>query len=366
MERRWWSELEDAHGIRRDDRSSWRQIPGDLKAAKRDPIQARILTGQVRGVFDDLLGTAAWSPPRDWGRAIVTFPEPGAWEVPARLWHWDNLCEPHIDQPRALFVISFIGPVAPRSGGTPDPFRVAPSADPAGTPDSREPAGRLGRRHLGTVPPLPPLAHGAHGTSAVTRRPDRRFHGRGDSRRRSSPPCSRIDGRAGRHGRLPSRHGPLPRPEPRPHAALHADQAAASHPSRSQAANRIAASAPQHPLAAQIRATREPNCRGSGRARPRCRFSSFLSPSTPLTWATGWASHRFVRGFAQVQVTGWGETGHSSGHEPCSYASGRRPGYAASPPAIRGDAAGTIVLLGNMGSHLLATKGLVSCHGSHA
>jgi hypothetical protein len=118
MERRWWSELEDAHGIRRDDRSSWRQIPGDLKAAKRDPIQARILTGQVRGVFDDLLGTAAWSPPRDWGRAIVTFPEPGAWEVPTRLWHWDNLCEPHIDQPRALFVVSFIGSVAPRSGGT--------------------------------------------------------------------------------------------------------------------------------------------------------------------------------------------------------------------------------------------------------
>jgi hypothetical protein len=118
MERRWWSELEDAHDIRRDDRSSWRQIPGDLKAAKRDPIQARILTGQVRGVLDDLLGTAAWSPPRDWGRAIVTFPEPGAWEVPTRLWHWDNLCDLHIDQPRALFVVSFIGPVAPRSGGT--------------------------------------------------------------------------------------------------------------------------------------------------------------------------------------------------------------------------------------------------------
>ena len=118
MERRWWSELEDAHGIRRDDRSSWRQIPGDLKAAKRDPIQAKILTGQVRGVFDDLLGTAAWSPPRDWGRAIVTFPEPGAWEVPTRLWHWDNLCDLHIDQPTALFVVSFIGSVAPQSGGT--------------------------------------------------------------------------------------------------------------------------------------------------------------------------------------------------------------------------------------------------------
>jgi hypothetical protein len=118
MERRWWRELEDAHDIRRDDRSSWRQIVGDLKAAKRDPIQARILTERVRGVFDDLLGKAAWSPPRDWGRSLVTFPEPGAWEVPTRLWHWDNPCELHLDHPRALFVVSFIGPVAPRSGGT--------------------------------------------------------------------------------------------------------------------------------------------------------------------------------------------------------------------------------------------------------
>ena len=56
MERRWWRELEGTHGIRRDDRSSWHQIPGDLKAAKRDPAQARILTARVRGALDDLLG----------------------------------------------------------------------------------------------------------------------------------------------------------------------------------------------------------------------------------------------------------------------------------------------------------------------
>src|SRR5690348_1179605 len=80
MEQQWWRELEDTHGIRRDDRSSWRQIAGDLKAATRDPIQARILTERVRGVFDDLLGDDAWSPPRDWGRPLVTFPGPGAWE----------------------------------------------------------------------------------------------------------------------------------------------------------------------------------------------------------------------------------------------------------------------------------------------
>lgn len=118
MERQWWRELEEAHGIRRDDRSSWRRIPGDLKAAKRDPLQARILTERVRGVFDDLLGKAAWPPPRDWGRPLVTFPGPGAWEVPTRLWHWDNPCELHLDRPKALFVVSFIGPVAPGGGGT--------------------------------------------------------------------------------------------------------------------------------------------------------------------------------------------------------------------------------------------------------
>jgi hypothetical protein len=118
MERTWWRELEDVHHRRPDDRSGWRPIVGDLKAAKRDPIQARILTARVRGVLDDLLGEAAWSPPKDWGRCLVTFPEPGDWQLPIRLWHWDNPCEPHLDRPRGLFVVSFIGPVAPRGGGT--------------------------------------------------------------------------------------------------------------------------------------------------------------------------------------------------------------------------------------------------------
>jgi len=38
--------------------------------------------------------------------------------VPARHWHWDNPCDLHLDRPRGLFVVSFIGSVAPRSGGT--------------------------------------------------------------------------------------------------------------------------------------------------------------------------------------------------------------------------------------------------------
>jgi hypothetical protein len=147
MERQWWQQLADAHGIRRDDRSSWRQIRGDLKAAKRDPAQARILTERVRGVFDDLLGPGAWSRPRNWGRCLVTFPEPGAWEVPTRHWHWDNPCALHLDHPRALFVVSFIGPVAPRGGGT---LIVSGSPRLLIQREQRMPADQ--RRDLGALP----------------------------------------------------------------------------------------------------------------------------------------------------------------------------------------------------------------------
>ena len=118
MQWQWWRELEEAHGIVRDDPSSWRALAGDLKDAKRDPLQAKILTGRVRGVFDDLLGPGAWPPPRDWGRPLVTFPEPGAWRVPTGHWHWDNPGELHLDRMRGLFVVSFIGSVGPRGGGT--------------------------------------------------------------------------------------------------------------------------------------------------------------------------------------------------------------------------------------------------------
>lgn len=114
----WWSELAEAHGILQADRSTWHPIPSDLKRAKHSPIQERILTERVRGVIDDLLGPGTWPPPRDWGRTIATFPQPGEWDVPTAFWHFDSPYAWHRDTLNGLFVVSFMGSVGKHSGGT--------------------------------------------------------------------------------------------------------------------------------------------------------------------------------------------------------------------------------------------------------
>ena len=118
MRDEWWAELAEVHGIARDDRSTWRNILGDLKRPKRSPLELKIATSRVRGVIDDLLGRGNWGTPADWGRALVTFPEVGDWDVPTEGWHWDSDGYWHRDALNALFVVSFIGSVTPGGGGT--------------------------------------------------------------------------------------------------------------------------------------------------------------------------------------------------------------------------------------------------------
>jgi hypothetical protein len=118
MQHEWWLELAEVYGIARDDRSTWRQPRADLKRAKSSAIQQRLATPRVRGVIDDLLGAGAWPPPRHWGRVLTTFPQPGAWDVPTKTWHSDNLCAWHRDAMNGLLVFSFVGSVESGSGGT--------------------------------------------------------------------------------------------------------------------------------------------------------------------------------------------------------------------------------------------------------
>jgi phytanoyl-CoA dioxygenase PhyH len=118
MQNEWWSELAEVYGLRREDRSTWHQPVRDLRCAKQSSIQERIATTRVQGVIDDLLGPETWPLPPNWGRVLTTFPQPGTWNVPTKLWHWDSPLDWHRNALNGLFVASFIGSVAPRSGGT--------------------------------------------------------------------------------------------------------------------------------------------------------------------------------------------------------------------------------------------------------
>lgn len=118
MQREWWAEMAEVHGVLREDRSTWTPFLGDLKRPKAAATEAAFLTNRVRRVVDGLLGPGVWSPPRDWGRALVTLPSAGAWNVPTGLWHWDSHVGWHLERLRALFVVSFVGEVVARGGGT--------------------------------------------------------------------------------------------------------------------------------------------------------------------------------------------------------------------------------------------------------
>jgi hypothetical protein len=118
MQDDWWRELLELYGIRRDDRSTWHQPLRDLRGAKVSPMQTKIQTPRVRGAISDLLGSDSWNWPKNWGRAIATFPKDVAWDVPTSVWHSDGLYEQHHPRMSAVFAFTFIGAVAPGSGGT--------------------------------------------------------------------------------------------------------------------------------------------------------------------------------------------------------------------------------------------------------
>ena len=120
MEEAWWKELSDLYGIKRDDRSTWFQPARDLRGGKSSPMQIKIQTERVRGVIDDLLGESTWQWPKQWGRAVATFPQGGVWDVPGANahWHWDSPVAWHREEMCAVFVFGFVGTVAPEGGGT--------------------------------------------------------------------------------------------------------------------------------------------------------------------------------------------------------------------------------------------------------
>ncbi len=113
-----FSELERQCGIDRDDPSTWNSdVWPKFHDIKFDPVFEPIGSDVTRAALDGLLG--AWEVPSNWGQFVVSLPDKKAeWKVPHSLWHTDFAFDEPMDPLPGALLISFIGDVGPRSGGT--------------------------------------------------------------------------------------------------------------------------------------------------------------------------------------------------------------------------------------------------------
>jgi Phytanoyl-CoA dioxygenase (PhyH) len=119
IEERIWAFLA-RRGISKDDRATW--PGGGLQSKLQGLRQARAFApfsnARVHAVVDQLLGVGEWTPPRQDGQALLTFPQPGPWVIPHKVWHFDLPARGPIDRFEAVRLLGFVARVAPHGGGT--------------------------------------------------------------------------------------------------------------------------------------------------------------------------------------------------------------------------------------------------------
>jgi hypothetical protein len=112
-----WDQLQH-RGIRRDDPSTWTvESPDHLQDLKQHPAFRAVGSGRTIGAIDQLLGTAGWRRPADWGACFILFPTEREWTVSTNTWHADHDYTELLDPPRELKVHTLFGDVEPRAGG---------------------------------------------------------------------------------------------------------------------------------------------------------------------------------------------------------------------------------------------------------
>ena len=118
MTARVWA-LFERRGVRRDDRSTW---PAGF-ASKNQPLRQSgalnlFANGVTHAIIDELLGAGTWMETEAWGPALVTWPQPGPWQLPHKAWHFDLPGRGEPDCPEAARLSGFVSAVVPQGGGT--------------------------------------------------------------------------------------------------------------------------------------------------------------------------------------------------------------------------------------------------------
>jgi hypothetical protein len=116
-----WDHLRRRHGVARDHPETWTVgQPAGLRAITGAPEFRALGSATIRAALDDLLGAGRWSPPRRWGRLLVTFPaRDRTWTVPAGgAWHNDFVPLRPGTGARAVQLFTILRDLPARGGGT--------------------------------------------------------------------------------------------------------------------------------------------------------------------------------------------------------------------------------------------------------
>jgi hypothetical protein len=112
-----WEFLASQYAIHRGEPSTWAvEQPARFQPVTHSGAFRPVGGGPLCAALDALLGLGQWARPRRWGPPLVTSPQEGPWELPARAWHFD--CMPVSAGQRPVQFFAFLNQVRPRGGGT--------------------------------------------------------------------------------------------------------------------------------------------------------------------------------------------------------------------------------------------------------
>ncbi|HEU4430527.1 MAG TPA: phytanoyl-CoA dioxygenase family protein [Myxococcota bacterium] len=119
MRKALWAELASAHGVRENDRDTWRVAgrPSGFQSLAKRGVFGAMASPTVRAALDDLFGERGWDEPARWGQPLVCFGQPEDWDVPRDHWHLDFAGDPR-EPLVAVRVFAFLAPLESHGGAT--------------------------------------------------------------------------------------------------------------------------------------------------------------------------------------------------------------------------------------------------------
>lgn len=113
-----WASLAP-RGVDRADPSTWPVgFVNKHQGLRKSKVFDAFDNEQTAGIVDDLLGAGMWEARLSWGPALVTFPQPGPWTIPHKIWHFDLPARGDPDRPGVARLFGYITDVVARGGAT--------------------------------------------------------------------------------------------------------------------------------------------------------------------------------------------------------------------------------------------------------